>query len=78
MGLLPGAGRGGPMGGMQMDGLSGSTGGEGAGGLGGSRGSGPRVTGGSRVPGSLRAYVQRYLREIEEQGRSGGSSGSER
>ena len=60
-GLLGGGGRTG--GGPAIDGVAGAGGGAGSGELGG--GDGGRVSSGTRVPGSLRAYVQRYLRSLE-------------
>jgi hypothetical protein len=56
-----------------MDALAGQTAGEGSGVVGGSGRDGPRVGGGNRVPGSLRAYVQRYLRALEESGAGEGA-----
>ena len=74
-GLLGGSSRVGH-GGPHLDGIAGAGGGAGSGAVGGaSGGEGGRVSSGSRVPGSLRAYVRRYLRALEEsRARSGGTS----
>jgi hypothetical protein len=74
-GLLGGSrrvGRGGP----STDGIAGEGGGAGSGAVGGSGAEGGRVSTGSRVPGSLRAYVRRYLRALEESRARSGSSGT--
>lgn len=63
-GMLPGGGRGAGQGGTQMDGLAGGEGGPGSGELAGGGEDGPRVSGDSTVPASLRAYVRRYLERI--------------
>ncbi len=75
-GLLGGSrrvGRGGPA----TDGIAGEGSGAGSGAVGGSGAEGGRVSTGSRVPGSLRAYVRRYLRALEEsRARTSGSDGT--
>lgn len=63
-GMLPGGGRGAGQGGTQMDGIASGTGGPGSGELAGGGEDGPRVSGDSTVPASLRAYVRRYLDRI--------------
>ncbi len=68
LGLLPGAARMAGRGGARMDGLSTGHPGEGSGVVGGSGADAPRISGGTSVPGSLRAYVQRYLRALESAG----------
>jgi hypothetical protein len=72
MGLLGGARR--PGTGPAMEGTAGSAGGAGSGSVSGTAGESGRVTGGSRVPGSLRAYVRRYLSAVGEGGAPSGSS----
>ncbi|MFK7989725.1 MAG: hypothetical protein AB8I08_27145 [Sandaracinaceae bacterium] len=49
-----------------MDGLGGGGGGPGGGNLSGNGENGPRISGDSTVPASLRAYVRRYLERIQE------------
>jgi hypothetical protein len=49
-----------------MDGRSGAEGGEGDGSLAPEGDDGPRVTGDTTVPASLRAYVRRYLERIRD------------
>jgi hypothetical protein len=70
MGLLPGRARSPGRGGVRMDGISGARAREGNGAVGGSGQDGLWVGGGTRVPGSLRAYVRRYLRALHESGAS--------
>jgi hypothetical protein len=74
MGLLAGARR--PGTGPRMDGVSGAAGGAGSGSVSGTVEEGGRVTSGSRVPGSLRAYVRRYLSAVGEGGASSGPTSS--
>ena len=77
MGLLPGGGRDTGRMSMQLDGISGGDPGVGSGGVSGSGAQGGRVTRGVDVPGSLRAYVRRYLRALDErQTPAPGPSGS--
>jgi hypothetical protein len=63
-GLLQGGGRGPGQSGTQMDGIAGGAGGPGSGELQEGGDDGPRVTGDTSVPASLRAYVRRYLDRI--------------
>jgi hypothetical protein len=67
MGLLPGGGRDSGRMSMHMDGISGGDPGSGSGTVSGSGAQGGHVTRGADVPGSLRAYVRRYLRALEQQ-----------
>ena len=61
---------------MHMDGISGGDPGEGSGAVSGSAAESGHVSRGADVPGSLRAYVRRYLRALEERrAREGGTSG---
>ena len=66
-GFLPGGGRGGGQSGQSMDGIAGGGGGPGSGNLAGGGEDGPRISGESTVPASLRAYVRRYLESIGRQ-----------
>jgi hypothetical protein len=79
MGLLPGGGRDtGRSGSMQMDGLDTGETSTGTGTVSGTGTDGGRVGRGSDVPGSLRAYVRRYLRALEERrARTRSSDGSD-
>ena len=60
-GFLPGGGRGSGQSGQAMDGIAGGGGGPGSGNLASNGEDGPRISGESTVPASLRAYVRRYL-----------------
>jgi hypothetical protein len=57
-----------------MDGIAGHPAREGNGVLGGSAHDGPRIGGGMRVPASLRAYVLRYLRALQQRATEGSST----
>jgi hypothetical protein len=67
MGLLPGGGHDTGRMAMHMDGISGGDPGVGTGGVSGTGAQGGHVSRGADVPGSLRAYVRRYLRALEQQ-----------